>query len=78
MLKYIKCELSLILIRRVDVQQYISEMTHILNALRFWLKAWCQVTCMVALSSMYVSNSVRCPSRSNNGIRARFNLMVDR
>jgi hypothetical protein len=42
MLKYIKCELSLTLIERVDVIQHISERTHKLNVLRFWVKVWCQ------------------------------------
>lgn len=27
---------------RVDIEQHISEMSHILNTLRLWMKMWCQ------------------------------------
>jgi hypothetical protein len=36
--RYIKCKLSLILIERVDIEQYMSAMTYKPNVLRFWMK----------------------------------------
>jgi hypothetical protein len=32
---------SLTLLRNVEVEHFISEMTHKLNTLKFWVKVWC-------------------------------------
>lgn len=42
----IKCEV------KVKVGQYISERAHKPNALRLWVKMWCQLTCAVALDQI--------------------------
>jgi hypothetical protein len=36
-----KCELSPTLLRKVEVEHFISRKTHKLNALRFWVRVWC-------------------------------------
>jgi hypothetical protein len=33
---------------KVDVEQHISDKTHIPNALRFWVKMWCSIQYVIA------------------------------
>jgi hypothetical protein len=36
-----KCELSPTLLKKVEVEHFISRKTHKLNTLRFWVRVWC-------------------------------------
>jgi hypothetical protein len=57
MLKYIKCELSSTLVVIVDVGQHISEKTHKLNALKFWIKVCYQKSLVWLFLAYYVDQT---------------------